>query len=222
MTSNSSIPIAVVGLSCRFPGGANDPEKLWSMLSEGRDGWSEVPSDRFNFNSFHHPDLDMNGSSNHRGGHFLDQDISKFDTGFFGIPPIEAQTLDPQQRIQLESAYEALENAGIPLQDVYGSNTSVYCAMFSRDYLTMMHKDTIDTGRYHMTGTGDAILSNRISYVFDLKGPSITLDTGCSGSLAALHLACQDLRAGQSDMAIAAGVNLILGPDMMIAMSLSQ
>ena len=98
---------AVVGMSCRFPGGANDPEKLWSLVSEGRSAWQDVPCDRFKWDAFYHPSSDMNGAMNHRGGHFLDQDISAFDAGFFGIPPSEAHAMDPQQRIQLESAYEA-------------------------------------------------------------------------------------------------------------------
>lgn len=216
------MPIAIVGISCRLPGGTKDPESLWSMLAEGRSGHSEVPQDRFNFNSFYHPDLDTNGALNHRGGHFLQEDISKFDAGFFGIPPNEANSMDPQQRITLESAYEALENAGIPLKEVQGSKTSVYWAIFTRDYMSMMFKDTSDLAKYHVTGVGDAILANRLSYIFDLKGPSVTLDTGCSGSLVAIHLACQSLRSGESDQAIAGGVNLILSPDTMIPMSLLQ
>ena len=211
--------IAVVGMSCRFPGGANDPEKLWSLISEGRDAWQDVPSDRFNWKSFFHPSPDIKGTINHRGGHFLDQDISAFDTTFFDIPPTEANSMDPQQRIQLESAYEALENAGIPVEEVRGSNTAVYVATFGQDYDRMMFKDTSDIAKYHMTGTGNAITSNRISYVFNLKGPSMTLDTGCSGSLVALHQACQSLRTGESDMALVGGTNLILNPDAMISMS---
>ena len=212
--------IAIVGMSCRFPGGANDPEKLWSLISQGRSAWQDVPSDRFNWKSFYHPSPDINGTMNHRGGHFLDQDISAFDAAFFGIPPAEARAMDPQQRIQLETAYEALENAGFSLEQIRGSSTAVYVATFSRDYDRMMYKDTSDIPKYHMTGAGDAIVSNRISYILDLKGPSMTLDTGCSGSLVALHQACQSLRTGESSMALVGGTNLILGPDSMISMSL--
>lgn len=128
--------------------------------------------------------------------------------------------MDPQQRIQLETAYEALENAGFSLEQIRGSSTAVYVATFSRDYDRMMYKDTSDIPKYHMTGAGDAIVSNRISYILDLKGPSMTLDTGCSGSLVALHQACQSLRTGESSMALVGGTNLILGPDSMISMSL--
>ena len=215
-------PVAVIGMSCRFAAGANDPEKLWSLMSEGKDGWQDVPSDRFNWKSFYHPDPNMNGTTNHRGGHFLDQDIAAFDSAFFGFPPSEAHAIDPQQRIQLESAYEALENAGIPSDQVRGSNTAVYIATFSSDYDRMMSKDNKTLAKYHMTGVGTAIASNRISYFFDLKGPSITLDTGCSGSLVALHQACQSLQTGESSMALVGGTNLILSPDSMISMSLLQ
>ena len=214
------IPIAVVGIGCRLPGGADNPEKLWQLLSEGRNAWSDVPSTRFNWDSFHHPNHDMQGTYNHRGGHFIDQDIAAFDAKFFGIPPNEANAMDPKQRILLEIAYEALENAGIPLEKIQGSNTGVYIATFTHDYETMMLKDPQFLPNYLLTGIGQAILSNRISYVFDLKGPSITLDTACSGSLVALHQACQSLRSGESDIALAGGTNLILNPDIMIPMSL--
>ena len=222
MASSPIVPIAVVGIGCRFPGGADDPEKLWSMVSEGRTAWSDVPSDRFKWSSFHHPNPDINGTINHRGGHFIEQDLSTFDPTFFGISPSEAHSMDPQQRLQLETAYEALENAGIPLEQVKGSNTAVYVAIFSRDYDRMMFKDTSDLTKYHLTGVGEAVVSNRLSYTFDLKGPSMTIDTGCSGSLVALHHACQTLRSGESQVALVGGTNLILNPDSMITMSLLQ
>ncbi|PGH11972.1 hypothetical protein AJ79_04559 [Helicocarpus griseus UAMH5409] len=214
------VPIAVVGLSCRFPGGADSPVSLWRMLAEGRSAWSEVPEDRFNWRSFLHPDTEKQGAHNHRGGHFLGQDIAAFDANFFNIPIAEVEAIDPQQRIQLEVAYEALENAGIPIDRVRGTNTAVYTAVFSQDYAQMQFKDLDDLPKYHMTGTGMAILSNRISYVFDLKGPSMTVDTGCSGGLVAIHQGCQSLRSGECQMALAGGVNLILSPDLMIPMSL--
>ena len=222
MAAHTPIPLAIVGISCRFPAGANSPEEFWSMLSEGRSAWSEVPSDRFNSKAFYHPSPDVNGTTNHQGGHFLSQDVAAFDAGFFGITPSEANAMDPQQRLQLETAYEALETAGIPLKQIRGSKTSVHVAIFSRDYDRMMYKDTSDLANYHMTGSGDAIASNRISYTFDLKGPSMTLDTGCSGGLVALHQAAQSLRTGEVDMAIVGGTNLILAPDSMIPMSLMQ
>ena len=213
-------PLAIVGMSCRFPNGANSLAELWSLLSQGQSAWTPVPESRFNEKAFHHPSPESNGSINQHGGHFLDQNIKAFDAEFFGLSPAEAKSVDPQQRIQLESAYEALENAGITLESVRGTNTAVYTAIFSRDYDRMQYKDTSDMAKYHVTGVGDAILSNRVSYVFDLRGPSMTLDTGCSGSMVALHQACQGLRLRESDMALVSGVNLMLTPDAMVPMTL--
>ena len=222
MSSRIPEPIAVIGIGCRFPGGANSPDELWKMLSEGRDAWSEVPKDRYKWESFHHPNPDEQNSHNHRGGCFLDQDVAAFDAGFFGIPVLESEAMDPQHRIQLEVMYEAVENAGIPLEILQGSMTAVYIATFSEDYTSMQYKDLDNLNKYQMTGTGHAIASNRISYLFDLKGPSVSLDTGCSGSLVAIHQACQSLRLGECTMALSGASNLILSPDMMIPMSLTQ
>jgi acyl transferase domain-containing protein len=213
--------IAIVGVACRFPGGANDPEAYWDLLAEGRSAWSEVPESRFNWEAFYHPSPGEASipATNHRGGHFLDVDISKFDAGFFGISPQEAAVLDPQHRLQLETAYEAIENAGIPLEILKGSKTGVYMATLFRDWDRMMWKDPSDISPYHVTGTGEALLSNRISYTFDLRGPSFTVDTGCSGSVVALHQACLSLRAGETSTALVGGTNVILSPDQMIPMS---
>ena len=212
-------PIAVIGMACRLPGGATSPDKLWDMLVEGRNCWTDVPPQRFNESAFLSPDSGISGGHNHRGGHFLTQDIATFDADMFGIPAMEASAMDPQQRVLLETTYEAFENSGIPLHDVQGSNTAVYAAIFSRDYDRQLYKDTDDIPKYQTTGTGDAILANRVSHVFNLMGPSITLDTGCSGSLVAVHLACQSLRTKEVDMGIATGVNLILSPDSMVGMT---
>jgi len=220
--SDQPVPIAVVGIGCRFPGGAHDPDKLWELLSKGKDAWSESPPNRFAGSSFYHPDADMQGATNHRGGHFIDQDVSAFDSRFFGITAGEAAAMDPQQRFLLEVAFEALESAGIPAESIQGSSTGVYVATFTHDYESMMMKDSNVVPKYLLVGIGQAILSNRISYVFDLKGPSLTLDTACSGSLVALHLACQSLRTGESNMVLAGGTNLILSPEVMIPMSLLQ
>lgn len=220
--SEAPVPIAVVGMACRFPGGANSPEELWDMISEGRDAWSDVPADRFNWKSFYHPDQDAQGAQNSRGGHFIDQDIASFDAGFFSIPPFECEAIDPQQRVQLEVAYEALENAGIRIDEIEGSNTSVYAATFSQDYGGIQYKDFEDLPKYLMSGIGSAITANRISHFFDLKGPSVTLESGCSGSMVSIHQACQGLRSGEVSMALAGSVNLILTPDVMIPMSLLQ
>lgn len=213
-------PIAIIGIGCRFPGGANSPEKLWSLLSEGRETWSEVPEDRFDWKSFHHPDQEKAGAHNHRGGHFLDSDIATFDGKFFGIPPQECEAIDPQYRLQLEVTYEALENAGLPLEKLRGSNTAVYVATFGNDYAGIQNRDLETISKYHLTGTGSAMASNQISYLLDLRGPSITLDTGCSGSIVAIHQACQALRSREAKVAVAGGVSLILTPDLMVPMSM--
>jgi acyl transferase domain-containing protein len=215
-------PIAIVGLSCRLPGGADTPEKLWDIVSEGRQHWTDVPEDRYNWTAFHHPDATAPGTHNSRGGCFLQQDVAEFDAGFFGIPAAEANAIDPQQRILLEVTYEALENAGIPIENIRGSQTGVYVALVSRDYDRQIYKDPSNIPKHHLTGCGDATACGRISYVFDLKGPSVSLDTGCSGSMVALHLACQALRLGETTMAIIGGTNLLLGPDMTMAMSALQ
>ncbi|KAG0645551.1 Highly reducing polyketide synthase [Hyphodiscus hymeniophilus] len=220
MTAPTPIPIAVIGMGCRLPGGANSPEKLWELLSEGRSGWGPVPADRWNSKSFYHPSPDATEGYNAETGYFLKEDISTFDPGFFGIMPYEADGIDPQQRILLETTYEALENAGQTVEGIHGSDTSVYIAAFARDYDRMGYKDTSHWSKHRMTGTGEAILANRISYVFDLKGASATVDTGCSGSIVALHQACQTLRTGESGMAIAGGTQLVLTPDQTLLMSM--
>lgn len=212
-------PIAIVGMSCRFPGGADTPEKLWELVHEGRQCWKDVPSDRYNWKAFHHPDPDTKGTHNSRGGFFLDQNLAEFDAGFFSIPAAEAVAMDPQQRILLEVSYEAFENTGMSLESLRGSRTGVYVALVSRDYDRQIYKDPYQIPKHHLTGCGDATACGRISYVFDLKGPCMSLDTGCSGGMVALHLACQALRLGESDAAIVGGTNLLLGPDMTIAMS---
>lgn len=221
MTESTPIQIAIVGIGCRLPGDVCDTESLWVLLAEGRNTWSPVPPERFNGEAFFHPNPENSGTTNHQGGHFLSQanNLAAFDAGFFAMSAAEAQATDPQQRLLLEVSYEAFENAGIPVEQIRGSDTAVYVAMFTRDYDRNIYKDPIRIPKYHTTGCGDAILSNRISYVFDLKGPSMTIDTGCSGSMVALHLACQSLRTGESSAALACGVSLMLNPDQMIGMS---
>ena len=183
--------VAVVGIACRFPGGAQDPESLWSMLAEGRDGWREVPQDRWDCKSFYHKSPDAKEATNFSHAYFLDQDLSAFDARFFGIPGAEAAGIDPQQRLLLEVTYEAIENAGIPMESLRGSNTSVHMAMFAKDYDRMGYRDGSQMHKTHIIGSGDAILANRISYLLDLKGSSNTLDTGCVGtSTPTTHSSC--------------------------------
>lgn len=219
MPSSNADPVAVVGIGLRLPGNVMNVEDLWTLLCEGRNCWTNVPRDRFNEAAFLHPNADASGAYNHRGGHFLNQDVAAFDAEFFHLSSAEAQAMDPQQRILLETTYNAFESGGSTLESIRGSKTAVYIAMFSSDYDRNIYRDTDDIPRYHTVGTGEAMLANRISYIFDLTGPSITLDTGCSGGLVALHQACQSLRTGEADIAIAGGVNLILNPDRMVGMT---
>lgn len=130
---STTTPIAIIGMGCRLPGGANNPEKLWSMLAEGRTGWGEVPRTRWNWKSFYHKETGVKEALHPKGGYFLDKDISEFDARFFDILPSEAHEMAPQQRLLLETTYEAFENAGIPLEALRGSNTSVHIAIFARD-----------------------------------------------------------------------------------------
>ena len=151
--TDARTPIAIVGASCRFPGGANNLQHLWRILAEGRNTWTDVPPERFNWKAFYHPHPEASGAYNHRGGHFLDHDIAAFDASFFGISPLEAQAIDPQQRIQLETAYEALENAGFVIEKLRGSLTGVFVALFNHDYDRMMYKNASDLPKYLVTGT---------------------------------------------------------------------
>ncbi|KAL8653879.1 MAG: hypothetical protein Q9226_003661 [Calogaya cf. arnoldii] len=219
MAVGDPMSIAIVGIGLRLPGKVTDLDGFWSLLGQGRNCWTPAPADRYNESAFLHPKAEAPTTHNHYGGNFLGQDVAAFDAGFFQIPPLEAQAMDPQQRILLETTYDALQSSGITLESVRGSNTAVYIATFSSDYDRIIQKDLDDLPKYHTTGTGEAIAANRISYAFDLKGPSIALDTGCSGSLVAVHYACQSLRTGEAQTAIAGGVNLILSPDRMIGMA---
>jgi len=156
---------------------------------------------------------------NNRGGHFLEGDIAAFDAPFFSISPAEALSMDPMQRILLEVVYEATENAGIPIATFAGSNTSCFVGCFTSDYDQLAKRDVELLPKYHSIGTGQSILSNRVSFCFDLKGPSVTIDTACSSSLVAVHLACQSLRTGESTAAIVGATNAILSPDIQVGMT---
>ncbi|KAL2813950.1 hypothetical protein BDW59DRAFT_24526 [Aspergillus cavernicola] len=212
-------PIAIVGMGCRFSGDATSPEKLWDILAEGKSGWSPIPSSRFNVEGIYHPNSEKVGSTPVRGGHFLTEDVALFDAPFFNIPSEVANSLDPQYRMELEVVYEALESAGIPLEKVMGSNTSVYGGIMFRDYHDTLSRDPDLMPRYFMTGNAATMASNRISHFYDLRGPSMSVDTGCSTTLTALHLACQNLRSQESSMSVVTGASLMLNPDIFISMS---
>ncbi|UNI24086.1 Type I Iterative PKS [Purpureocillium takamizusanense] len=211
--------IAVIGLGLRFPGDASSPERLWDVLAEGKSQWSEIPQDRLNIDGYYHPSGDREGSISFRGAHFLKGDVAAFDAPFFSVAAEEAKAVDPQQRILLEVSYEAIENAGLRKEDVDGSDTAVYVGSFVKDYEQICVRDPDWSPQYAATGNGIAIMANRISHFFNFHGPSMTLDTGCSGSLVSVHLAAQSLRSGESSLALAAGAALILTPATMMPMT---
>jgi len=203
-------PIAIIGIGCRYPGGANTPSRFWDMLCQGTDSVTEVPKERWDVTPVYDPDPATPNKMNTRWGGFLDQ-VDQFDPQFFGIAPREVATMDPQQRILLEIGWEALEDAGqIPAQ-LRGSKTGVFIGIGTHDYSIMLWQQPVNDP-YATTGTGNCIAANRMSYIFDFKGPSLAIDTACSSSLVAVHLACQSLRAGESSMALAGGVNVLLLP----------
>ncbi|KAF3911584.1 hypothetical protein ABW21_db0206483 [Orbilia brochopaga] len=211
-------PIAIVGRSLRFPG-ADTPSELWELLSKPRDLLKDFPKDRANIAAFYHPDREHHGTTDVRKSYFVERDHTLFDAAFFNISPLEAETMDPQQRILLELVYEATESAGLTIDSLRGSRTSVFVGVMSVDFNMVQHRDREMTPRYSATGSAISILSNRISYFFDFKGPSITIDTACSSSLVGVHQAVQSLRNGESELAIVAGTNLILSPEPNIARS---
>ncbi|KAI0444713.1 polyketide synthase [Xylaria telfairii] len=203
-------PIAIIGLDARLPGDGDTPEHFYDLLLAGRSARTEVPQDRYKVDSFWHPDPNRRGTTRVRHGHFLKGSIAAFDAPFFSITPKEASSMDPQQRGMLECVYRALENAGIPLEVAAGTQTGVYVGCFSSDYRSIMEKDLDKDLKYAATGNVVSMLSNRVSWFYDLRGPSLTIDTACSSSLVAMHQACNSLKLGETSMAIVGGCNLIL------------
>ncbi len=204
-------PIAIVGMGCRFPGGADSPEAFWQLLRDGVDAVSEVPADRWDIDAHYDPDPDASGKVSTRWGAFLER-VDHFDAAFFGISPREAAAMDPQQRLLLEVACEALDDAGQTRVRLAGSRTGVFVGLhnLSSDYWCAQFADpgTIDV--HTGTGTANSLMAGRLSYLLDLRGPAMAIDTACSSSLVAIHLACQSLRAKECGLALAGGVNLML------------
>jgi acyl transferase domain-containing protein/NADPH:quinone reductase-like Zn-dependent oxidoreductase/NAD(P)-dependent dehydrogenase (short-subunit alcohol dehydrogenase family)/acyl carrier protein len=216
-----NFPIAIIGIGCRFPGGASSPQAFWNLLKNGVDAIVDIPGDRWDIRRFYDPETEKPGKMHNRQGGFLEEKISEFDPLFFGISPREAKSLDPQQRLLLEVTYEAIEDAGLQLERLKGSLTGVFIGGFDLDnkmfYVGALNRQLIDAQTAaNVTMT---MLSNRLSYTFDLKGPSISIDTACSSSLVAIHTACQTLWNGDIDMAIAGGVNVMFLPDFTIVLS---
>lgn len=213
-------PLAVIGMSCRFPGGAHGTAAFWHLLKNGVDAIREVPEERWPVAAHFDPTPATPEKMNTRWGGFIDG-VDQFDANFFGISPREAAQMDPQQRLLLEVAWEALEQSGQTLPELRGSATGVFVGIHSHssEYAMMQLADPAAVGTYTSTGTAHSVVANRISYWFDLRGPSIALDTACSSSLVATHLACQSLRQHECRLALAGGVNLMLAPEFTIALS---
>lgn len=218
---NNQIPIAVIGLGCRFPNGITSLGELWNVLFNGEDVVTGIPNYRFDTDCFLHPDRTAPAKSCTFSAGIVG-DLRQFDASFFGFSPKEAASLDPQQRMMLEMTWEALEDAGIPPSEFAGTKTAVYVGAASTDMALINSDDLGKTGAYSMTGTSLSIISNRISYYFDLHGPSMTVDTACSSSLVALHEACKAIQNGDADAAIVGGINVLLSPMPFIGFSKAQ
>ncbi|MCC9602830.1 type I polyketide synthase [Stieleria sp. JC731] len=213
-------PIAIIGLGCRFPGGCDSPEQYWDLLSGGREAISMTPADRWSLEKFYCGGRARPGKTQSRWGGYV-RDIDRFDPELFRISPREASAMDPQQRMLLETAYRAAEDAGVPITKLAGRNVSVHVGISSIDYsvAALSAQDRAVIGPYSNTGGSSSIAANRISYCFDLRGESLAIDTACSSSLIAVHLACESLQDSENELAFAGGVNALLLPDFYVAFS---
>jgi acyl transferase domain-containing protein/acyl carrier protein len=215
---SGSEPIAIIGIGCRFPGAVTSPDDYWRLVRGGRNAITEVPADRWNADALYSADPYAPGKMNTRWGGFL-ADVDLFDPAFFGISPREAVTIDPQQRLALEVAWEALWDAGITPGALAGSPTGVFVAIYNQDYARLLLGSPDTIGSHTCAGASHAMASGRISYLLDLRGPAVSVDTACSSSLVSVHLACQSIRTGDCRMALAGGVSLKLRPEHYLCLS---
>ncbi len=213
-----SEPIAILGIGCRFPGGVTSPDDLWQLLSEERDAISEFPTDRgWNLDALFGPDPEAPGATHVRAGAFVDN-VGDFDPAFFGIGPREAQAMEPQQRLLLEVTWEALERAMIDPTSLHGSDTAVFVGVGGQEYGPRIYEDTEGFAGYLATGTTTCVASGRVAYTLGLHGPAVTVDTGCSSSLVAVHLAMRSLRSGECDLAVAGGATVVCSPSIYVGL----
>jgi acyl transferase domain-containing protein len=222
MASSVPAPIAIVGYATRLPGDVSSPEDLWELCSRGRTGWGPTPSTRYNKDAYYHPAPGKQGCINTEGGYFLQEDPARFDAPFFNMTVQEATALDPQQRLLLECTFEAFESSGMTKEGIAGTDVGVFVGGSFADYEVHNTRDLDTAPIYQATGCAPAMQSNRLSYYFDLRGPSMTVDTACSSSLVALHSAMQSLRNGESSLAVVAAAHLNLTSDFFVTMSNTQ
>ena len=215
-----SEPIAIVGMACRFPGGANSPDQFWDLLRNGVDAIGEIPASRWDVDRFYDPDRNVPGKAYTRCGGFID-DIGGFDASFFSISPREAESLDPHQRILLEVCWEALEHANLVPERLFGSNSGVFVGVSSLDQILNRIGEVplTEIGPYHGTGCALSPIAGRVSYIFGFNGPSFVVDTACSSSLLSLHLAAESLRLRECNLALAGGVHFLFHPGYFVAFS---
>jgi len=216
-----SAPIAIVGAGLRLPGGARDEASLWQLLADGVDAIGPIPRDRWDAEAYFDADADAPGKMYTRHGGFLGE-VDGFDAEFFGVSPREAASMDPQQRLLLEVAWEALENAAIAPSGLAGTTGGVFLGCGNSDYWRMVYRDEVAIDAYSALGNSFSVAAGRLSYLLGLHGPSLAVDTACSASLVAIHLACRSLRAGECSLALAGGVNLMLSPELSINFSKSR